>query len=260
MSTSRLPIILVNADERPLDGYIWHAAIDTYLRALRKTANVLPLVLPAFGQDWSSQDLTTLLQSVDGVMTTGSRSNLHPSAFGQTPTPSHEPFDRARDATTLPLSRMAVDQGVPLLAICRGHQDLNVAFGGTLATEIQDAPGRRDHRGGPYDMPKEERFALNHTIDIAQDGLLAKILGKPDVLVNSVHRQAIDRLGDGLRVEATADDGTIEAIGVKNAPAFALGVQWHPEHWAAQSPQADDVSTAIFTAFAEAARMRQAAP
>lgn len=250
MQTSR-PLVLVSSDERELHGFTWHAAIDTYLKALAGPAGVTPVIVPSLGSTMINDEL---MNSASGVLVTGSRTNVHPDLYDEKPTEAHEPYDPARDSTSLPLIRAALDLGVPLLAICRGHQELNVAMGGTLETEIQDQDNRRDHRGGSVDLPQHERFAHNHLVSITLGGLLASILGENAIQVNSVHRQAIDRLGDGLTVEATADDGTIEAISVSKAKNFALGVQWHPEYWASLSEDADTPSTKIFRAFGDAAQ------
>ncbi|MFK7791427.1 MAG: gamma-glutamyl-gamma-aminobutyrate hydrolase family protein [Devosiaceae bacterium] len=250
MSASN-PLVLVSSDMRQLHGFTWHAAIDTYLRSAFTVAGLTPVIVPSFGTTIIND---ALLGAASGVLVTGSRSNVHPGLYGQEETPAHEPYDRARDATTLPLIHAALDRGLPLLAICRGHQELNVALGGTIDTEIQEQEGRRDHRGGDPEAPHEKRFDHNHTVSITPGGLLAGILGTEGVQVNSVHRQAIATLANGLTIEATANDGTIEAISVRDAKSFALGVQWHPEYWASLSGEADAPSTKIFEAFGDAAR------
>jgi putative glutamine amidotransferase len=213
---------------------------------------VLPLMLPSFG---ARLDLDALLAGVDGVMLTGSRSNVHPSHYGAEAGEEHGPYDEARDDTTLPLARKAIEAGVPLLAICRGFQELNVALGGSLATEAQERPGSLDHRA-PIGLPNDERFKLVHAIDFEADSRLAALIGARCVKVNSVHRQVVDRLAPRLAVEGRAPDGTIEAVRVKDARAFAYGVQWHPEYWAATDP----ASGAIFRAFTAAARSHAAHP
>ncbi len=239
------PFILVTSDVKQVDGYNWHAAIDTYLNALTY-AGAMPVILPSLGSDI---DLQSVLGRVDGVLITGSRSNVHPQHYGVEADKAYEPYDTDRDATTMPLIRAALDQGVPMLAICRGLQELNVAFGGTLITEVQELDGRMDHRS-PQSDSHDERFALAHDIHFEADAGLAGIVGSDTVRVNSLHRQVIDRLADRLIVEARAEDGTIEAVRVADARAFAFGVQWHPEYWAA----IDNPSGTIFRAFSDAAR------
>ncbi len=240
------PVVLVSPDVRSFQGYDWHAAPQTYLEATLSRAGAMPLVLPAFGE---RIDFDAVLDRVDGVVCTGSRSNVHPSLYGVTPTPAMEPFDPARDATTLPLIRTAIRRGIPLLCICRGLQELNVALGGSLLSEVQEEDGRMDHRAPESDL-MEARFAIRHPVKVAAGGCLGRILGADSVDVNSLHRQAIGHLAERLQVEALADDGIIEAVSVKDAPGFTLGVQWHPEYWAAT----DGPSAAIFGAFGDAVR------
>jgi len=246
-----LPLVLVSTDRRLIDGYEWHMTPTSYVEAVLVGAHALPLQLPSLG---GALDLDAVLDQVDGVLLSGSKSNVHPTLYGAEPTIDHEPYDPARDATTLPLIRRAIAKGVPLFAICRGYQELNVALGGTLATEIQTLEGRMDHRAP--DLPTvDERFAIRHPVKVASGGCLGPILADDTVQVNSLHRQAIDTLAPGLVVEATAEDGTIEAVRVKDASAFAVGVQWHPEYWV----RSDAPSARLFAAFGDAVRARAAA-
>ena len=240
-----MPLILLPTDARAIDGYTWYGAIDTYLKAVTLVGGA-PILLPSLGE---SLDLHAVLSRVDGVLLTGARSNVHPSRYGETPSERHEPYDPDRDQTTLSLIPLALKLGVPLLAICRGFQELNVALGGTLVTEAQERPGSLDHRA-PIGLPNDERFKLAHEVDFETDSELARLVGAHCIHVNSVHRQAIGKLSERLAVEAHAPDGTVEAVRVKGARAFAFGVQWHPEYWAATDP----ASGAIFRAFADAAR------
>ncbi len=239
-------VVAVPADICEADGVVWHASKTKYLEAALRVADVTPLLVPAFGTEL---DVGGLLARVDGVMLTGARSNVHPSLYGENGTAKYEPFDRARDATSLPVARVALDMGIPLLAICRGMQELNVALGGTLATEIQELPGRIDHRD-PKGVPPDKQFALRHKVIATAGSHLASIAGCDSIEVNSLHRQAVDALAPELAVEGLAPDGTIEAVSVKNAKGFALGVQWHPEYWA----ESDGPSRAIFEAFGKAVR------
>ena len=241
------PLVAVPADVREFQGYQWHCTPDQYVRALANVARVTPVIVPAL----PDIDMKAVLRGVDGLLVSGSRTNVHPSLYGADPTPAHEPYDPARDALSLPLIRAAIDCAVPTFCICRGIQELNVAFGGTLATEIQEREGTDDHRMAPSD-DADRRFAIRHPI--AAEGTVGSIVGE-SVRVNSLHRQAVERLAPGLRVEARAPDGTIEAVVVEGAPALAIGVQWHPEYWAGT----DGPSTALFEAFGDAVRAHAAA-
>jgi putative glutamine amidotransferase len=240
-----VPVILVTPDVRSFQGYDWHAAPHSYLDATISRAGAMPLILPAFGD---RLDLGAVLDRVDGVLCTGSRSNVYPALYGVTPSPEMEPYDHQRDATTLPLIRLAVERGVPLLCICRGLQELNVALGGSLMSEVQEKEGRMDHRAPETDL-QEARFAIRHPVHVAAGGCLGRILGGDTVDVNSLHRQAIGHIAPSLQIEAVASDGVIEAVSVKDAKGFTLGVQWHPEYWVAT----DGPSAQIFDAFGAAA-------
>jgi len=244
-----LPIVAVAADVKDVDGYRWHAVADTYLRAVREGAGALPLILPSL----EGIDFRALLDRVDGVLFPGSRSNVHPAAYGQPDSEATLPHDRQRDALTLPLIRATIDRGVPLFAVCRGMQELNVAQGGTLVPEVHLLDGRSDHRA-PASEDQDTRFAIRQDVEIQPGGVLAAILGTGAVQVNSLHRQAIGSLGNNLDIEAVAPDGTIEAVSVRGAQSFAIGVQWHPEYWVTS----DAPSRALFAAFGDAVRARMA--
>ena len=239
-------LVAVPADVKDFENYRWHATPDTYLTALTRVAHAIPVIVPAMANE---MDIGALLDRVDGLLMTGAASNVHPDRYGVAPSIAHEPYDPERDRLTEKLIRGAVERGVPLLCVCRGHQELNVAFGGTLSTEVQEIDGRMDHRAIPHDEQRE-RFAIQHPVAVSSGGVLSKIVGERELQVNSLHRQAIDRLGEGLNVEATAPDGTVEAVSVDGSKAFALGVQWHPEYWA----ESDEPSAAIFKHFAAACR------
>lgn len=246
----RKPLVAVTSDARHFDNYTWHAVPEQYLVAAIDGAGVTPLMVPCFGD---VMDIDAVLDAVDGVLATGSKSNVHPHLYGAEPTPSHEPYDPARDATSLPMIRRAIERGVPLFAICRGLQELNVALGGTLATEIQELRGRMDHRA-PASDDQTARFAIRHPIRVAPGSCLFEVMKTETIEVNSLHRQAIDRPAEGLAVEAVADDGTVEAVSVKGAPGFTMGVQWHPEYWVNSDPS----SRRIFEAFGDAVRAHHA--
>jgi putative glutamine amidotransferase len=245
------PLVAVAADVKEINGYAWHAASQNYLTALIHGCGAIPMILPSLGE---AIDNEAVLGMVDGVLFPGSCSNVHPTEYGELPSPRAEPHDRQRDAATLPLIRATLRHGVPMLAICRGMQELNVALGGSLIPEVHELPGRSDHRA-PSDDDQDMRFAIRQDVEIRPDGVLASIVGAGTICVNSLHRQAIGRLAEGLAVEATAPDGTIEAVRVRDAVAFALGVQWHPEYWVRTDPP----SARLFAAFGEAMRSRIAA-
>jgi len=244
-------LIGLPADTADNHGLQFHSIGDKYVRAVAEAANGIPLVIPALAP---LIELDSLLDRLDGLVLTGALSNVHPSRYGAPANSDYEPYDQARDDTTIPLIGKAIARGLPLLCICRGYQELNVVLGGTLATEIQRLKGRFDHRAPQVD-DLDERYGPRHAIVLEPGGLLRSIVGAERIMVNSLHRQAIDRLAPRLRVEARAEDGTIEAVSVKDSKCFALGVQWHPEYKAVQNP----ISVKIFRAFGEAARRHCAA-
>ena len=244
--SSKLPLVGLPADTYEKHGFLFHSLGDKYVRALTDVSKVASVMIPSLIEE---DGINALLDHFDGVLMTGAVSNVHPPHYGEEATQAHEPYDHARDRTTLKLIRACIDRGVPLLCICRGFQELNVVMGGTLETELQDKPGRIDHRGHGDDP--EKRYRLSHKINIEKGGVLSRVLGKSETMINSVHRQGVKTLGTGLQVEATAPDGIIEAVSVKGARAFTLGTQWHPEYKAAENPD----SVKIFTAFGDAVRV-----
>ena len=240
------PIIAIPADIRSFDGTDWHAVQQQYIRAAHAAAQLTVLIVPAME---GAYDADAILDRVDGLLVSGSASNVHPALYGLEPREADGPFDPARDATSLPLIRRAIDRGIPLLAICRGIQELNVALGGTLASEIQEQPGIWDHRK-PADVDRDGMYAIRQSVFVKEGSCIAGILGPGEIKVNSLHRQAIARTAPRLQVEAVAEDGTIEAVSVIDAKAFAVGVQWHPEYWA----ETDRPSRQLFEAFGAAVR------
>ncbi len=240
------PLIGLPACIKQIDGMPYHSVQDKYLRAVVEAAGGLPLIIPAYGDETEPERLIGML---DGLMLTGSPSNVHPIHYGREAHPAAEPHDEERDATTLPLIGKALEAGLPLLAICRGFQELNVALDGTLHALVHEVPGRRDHRR-PQHEDLDVQYGPQHPIDITPGGAFHGLLGKTRIMVNSLHNQALDRVSGRLMVEAVAEDGTVEAVSVKDATGFALGVQWHPEYKALENPD----STRLFAAFGAAAR------
>ncbi len=249
MTNSVLPIVGVSACLYKADTpKPYHAVDDKYLRAVAVSSNTMPIVIPALG---NLLDIPKLVSKLDGIMLTGSASNVHPERYNTAPSPEAEPYDPMRDQTTFALIQEALKQEVPLLAICRGFQELNVALGGSLYPQVKNIPGRMDH-SSPDTKDMDIDYGPNHTISIQSQGCLYSILKNSEAKVNSLHYQAIDQLGSRLIADAVAKDGTVEAISMPAQKSFVLGVQWHPEY------KADDnnVSKAIFKAFGEAVRHR----
>ena len=252
MLPDRSPLIGVPACLVQRDGFAYHQVGDKYVDSVIDGAGGLPLLIPALGP---RLDFDALLAELDGLLITGSPSNVEPHHYGGRAPRPDSPRDPARDATTLPLIRRALDLAVPLLAICRGLQELNVALGGTLHQEVHELPGRADHRSDKS-VPPAERYAPVHPVRLVPDGKLQHLLdGASTIQVNSLHAQGIDRLAERLRVEAVAPDGTIEAVAVRDARGFALAVQWHPEWRVLENP----TSRRLFAAFGAACRARQRA-
>lgn len=241
------PFVVIPADFRPFDGNVWHAVQHQYVRAAVEGAGVMPFIVPALE---AGNDADAILDRVDGLLLSGSRSNVHPSYYSEGEAKEADgPFDTGRDATVMPLIRRALERGVPLLAICRGIQELNVALGGTLASDIQEQPGIWDHR--KPDVPDLDiAYGIRQTVLVKEGSCLASVLGPGEVRVNSLHRQAISKAAPQLAIEALAEDGTVEAVSVIGAKAFAVGVQWHPEYWVGK----DTPSNKLFAAFGDAVR------
>ena len=227
------------------------------LRAIAEVADATPLMFPGLPEVSRVGDI---LDIVDGILLTGGRANVHPRYYGEAPDERHEPFDECRDAVALEISRAAVEAGVPIFGVCRGIQEMNVAFGGALHPEIRDLPGHMNHRAprtpdGEIHPDPLVVFKDRHDVDLIPDGAFAKLLGATRIRVNSLHGQAITRPGDRIVVEGVAEDGVIEAVRVDEAPAFALGVQWHAEH----DPQTNPINRTLFQAFGEAIAERKRA-
>ena len=239
------PLVGVTSCLKSRDEVHFHSVGDKYVDAVVVGAAAVPVLIPAIGE---RLDPDELLERLDGLMVTGSPSNVDPNLYGGPPAREGNEADPARDATTLPLITCALARAIPVLCICRGLQELNVALGGSLHQLVHEQPGRLDHRE-PESAPRHLQYSAAHGIRLAEGGLLRRLLGAPTALVNSIHAQGIDRLAPGLSVEATAPDGLIEAVRVEGA-SFALGVQWHPE-WRFWE---DRLATAIFAAFGTAAR------
>lgn len=228
------------------DNYPVHAGGKMNSDAVAQVAGCLPLIVPS---DPRFVTVEELLEACDGFLLTGGRPNIHPEEYGDAPSPAHGQFDRDRDAITLPLVRACVARGQPILGVCRGFQEVNVALGGTLHPEIRELPGRDNHRMPP-EGTLEEKFALRHCVRFTEGGVFHRLMGEREVMTNTLHGQGVVEPGRGVVIDGYAPDGTPEALYVEGAPGFTLSVQWHPEYNAA----ADPVSRALFGAFGQAAR------
>ena len=242
MPVCQMPLVGIPTCLRTVNERLFHGVNDRYPSAVLDAAGCLPVLIPAVG---SKVDVRAVLSRLDGLLLTGSPSNVHPSHYGAEPSDPEILYDPERDATTLPRIREAIRRDLPILAICRGIQELNVALGGTLHQRVHEVPGRHNHRSrrdssdGPYGPA--------HRVTLTAGGLLASLAGAPEVKVNSLHSQGIDRPAVSLRIEAVAPDGQIEAVSLPEA-RFVVGVQWHPEYKAVDDP----FSSALFSSFAVA--------
>ncbi|MCS3395364.1 gamma-glutamyl-gamma-aminobutyrate hydrolase family protein [Burkholderia thailandensis] len=246
------PLVGITADRKMMGAHPSHVVVEKYITAVVDGADALAMLMPALGPRQAARDV---LAAVDGLLLTGSYSNVEPHRYGGEPSAPGTLHDPARDETTLPLVRAAIDAGVPVLAICRGFQEMNVAFGGTLHQQVHAVDGFDDHREDKDD-PLDAQYAPAHEIRLVAGGVLQRLIGgATQAHVNSLHGQGIAQLGAGLAIDALAPDGLIEAARVPHARAFALGVQWHPEWKHADDP----LSTAIFRAFGHACRERMRA-
>jgi putative glutamine amidotransferase len=240
-------LIGIPADRRILGPHPFHCVGEKYIAAVADAADATPVLIPSLGE----RDLGELLSTLDGILLTGSPSNVEPYRYqgpASDPDTLHDPH---RDQTTLPLIPRAVAMGLPLFAVCRGFQEMNVAFGGKLWQKVQEEPGMRDHREDK-EQPLEVQYAPAHEVELVRGGVLHGLAGADRVMVNSLHAQGVQTLGRELEIEARAPDGLIEAFRVRNAPGFTLAVQWHPEWQVLKNP----FSLAMFAAFGDAARAR----
>ena len=248
---STRPIVGIVCNRRSIDGFPLFATAAHYVTSILDPTGCVPVIVPSTSDE---QVIGDLIGTLDGICLTGGASNIEPHHFGEEPEPESGERDPDRDATAMGFTHACLEHGVPLLGVCRGIQEMNVALGGSLWQHLRHAPGRFDHRRWRWrEQPMEVQLEPRHGISLRPGGMLQDILGGArEVKVNSLHGQGIKGLADDLQVEATAADGTIEAVSVKDAKAFALGVQWHVEFAPADFP----VHDAIFRAFGDACRAR----
>jgi putative glutamine amidotransferase len=247
----RKPVVGVIASTHQLEGrFATQQVGERNLSAIAEVSGALPII---FAGAPEITDIGALLDVVDGILLTGARANVHPTRFGVEPHPAHEPYDERRDAVALTLTRACVERGVPVFGVCRGFQEMAVAFGCALHPEIRDLPGRMNHRAprldnGEVHPDPEVVFADRHEVKLIPDGAFARLLGRDSIRVNSLHGQGICQSADRVVLEGIAEDGTVEAIRIADAPNFALGVQWHAEY----DPQSNPINRTLFQAFGAA--------
>jgi putative glutamine amidotransferase len=255
MSAGMVPLVGIPCDIFDKGLHPFHGVGEKYINAVAHGAGAMPLLIPGLGAGRDLEPISELLpaerllDSLDGLFLTGSPSNVQPLHYGGAPSAEGTAHDPQRDDTTLPLIRLAIERGLPLLCVCRGLQELNVVLGGTLHQRVQELPGMLDHREDKQ-ASREQQYADAHEILIEEGGALARLTPLRSVRVNSLHAQGIDRLAPGLRVEARAPDGLIEAVSVQGSAGFALAVQWHPEWRFRENP----FNGALLAAFGEAVR------
>ena len=240
------PLIGTTCERVQADGYHWHRVEEHYPLAIIEASGGIPVIIPSLAQ---RLDHRALLHRLDGLLLTGGASNIEPEFYGRESEQPHSPRDRLRDETALALIRDAIALEIPVFGICRGLQEMNVALGGTLHQRVHRVAGKFDHREDET-APVEQQYALAHRVNLQPGGLLAALAGANDAEVNSVHGQGIDRLAPGLRIEALAPDGLIEAVSLPGAAAFTCAVQWHPEWFEQTTP----FCRALLASFGEACR------
>ena len=248
MDSDRKPIVGIPTSHAQMGGgrQFAHTTGLRYVTSLIEMCDVTPVLLPSIE---AGIPLSDYLSLIDGVLLTGGRANVEPRHFGGEPFPADEPIDPARDAAVLPLARACIDQGIPIFGTCRGIQEINVALGGSLHYRVHLLPEKLDHRmrrdkeGNGYGVEE-----MRHSITLTVGGMFHNMVDEEELPVNSLHAQAIDRLGAGLAVEAISEDGIIEGVRVEGSKSFAVGVQWHAEF----DPQGHQLSGDIYRAFANA--------
>lgn len=246
--SSRKPLVGVVSDIQRIEPHAFHTVGDKYLRALAQSADVIPVIIPAILPD---QPIEQWLSHLDGVFLTGAYSMIDPALYNEARIDREYSYDVGRDALATSIVTTAIKLDLPLFAVCRGLQDINVALEGSLYQVVQNVADMMDHQEDKS-APLNEQYDIAHSVTLTEGGLLHNILGVLDIAVNSLHSQGINRLGNGLVVEATAPDGLIEAVRIEQM-TFALAVQWHPEWKVNNNPQ----QKRLFEAFGDACRARQ---
>jgi len=249
MKTPKLPLVGIICDREIIGPHSFHIVGDKYIQAILSESNCLPLLIPALAEN---KIIDQIINTLDGLLVTGGYSMVDPLQYQDTPASAEIKLDTYRDNTSLPIIKKAVEQGVPVLGICRGFQEMNVAFGGSLHQALHQHGQFFEHRENK-DHSLEQQYAASHKVRLTPKGKLAKLLNETAIDVNSLHTQGVDRLADNLLIEAVSEDGLVEAVSVADAKSFALAVQWHPE-W---QVSLNENSCKIFKAFGEACLTKQ---
>ena len=246
MKQAHLPVVGIICDKEIIGPHPFHIAGDKYIKAISATSHCLPILIPAMADESTMDQLLTLL---DGILLTGGYSMVDPLHYQKEAALAETKLDTARDGTSLPLIVKAVGQGIPVLGICRGFQEMNVAFGGSLHQKLHENGHYFEHRENKT-LALEQQYGASHQVNVIAGGKLANIVNKAAFEVNSLHTQGVQHLADNLTIEALAEDGLVEAFSVTNSSAFAIAVQWHPE-WQVEH---NENSTKLFHAFGQACK------
>ena len=250
MKQAHLPVVGIICDKDIIGPHPFHIAGEKYIKAVSNNSHCLPLLIPAMADESTIEQLLTML---DGILLTGGYSMVDPLHYQEKTAEADTKLDTARDSTSLPLIVKAVARGIPILGICRGFQEMNVAFGGSLHQKLHENGCYFEHRENK-ELTLEQQYSANHPVNISASGKLISIVEDDVIEVNSLHTQGVDRLADCLTIEATSDDGLVEALSVTNSESFAMAVQWHPEWKVEKNKQ----SIQLFHAFGQACAKRQA--
>jgi putative glutamine amidotransferase len=250
MNQSHLPVVGVICDQELIGPHLFHIAGEKYIEAVSTASQCLPILIPAMANESTMDQLLSML---DGILFTGGYSMVDPLHYQDEAADADTKLDTARDKTSLPLIAKAVAQGIPVFGICRGFQEMNVAFGGSLHQKLHENGHYFEHRENK-ESTLEQQYSASHHVNVIADGRLANIVNKAVIDVNSLHTQGVDRLAENLTIEAIAEDGLVEAFSVTNSESFAMAVQWHPE-WKIDKNQQ---SAQLFYAFGQACAKRKA--
>jgi len=245
MSDINKPLVGIVCCRKEIERHPFHVVGEKYIKAIHEFSNVTSVLIP-------SDDLASMmpvLRRLDGFLLTGSLSNVHPDRYKDSIKDSGMLIDTDRDEYVFNVVKKIIEMEMPILAICRGFQEMNVIFGGSL---FQSLEAESNHKGHDFDRDAsvEDQYDISHAVSFENGGYLNRLTELSEAEVNSLHTQGVKDLGQGLNIEAISQEGLIEAFTVKDAGGFNLSVQWHPE-W---KPENSVLSRKIFKAFGSACR------